>query len=95
MTEFETVKEFGAFALAAVATWLSLRKSSDDRIDERIKAVVNPDSLTTTLDRIDNNVTTLDKKLDALSLDVARMQGREEARQALPAQLADSAKLHP
>lgn len=65
--------------LAAGATFIGIKKASDDRVDERASAVVRK-----VLDDPNGALARLEEKLDRVAEDVAHMKGRTEAAGGAP-----------
>jgi hypothetical protein len=84
MDALDMIKDWGGWlfgGLAAIVTW---RKSGDDRIDDRIKAVAQPKALSEAVARIEDKVDSLHDGMSEIRERVARIEGRDEAYMRLP-----------
>lgn len=77
MDPLEFVKEWGGWMLGGVATWISVRKLGDGRIDERIRLAINPDALYDTLRRMEGKLDTHGDKLDDVGQRIAKLEGAQ------------------
>ena len=85
MDPLQIIKEWGGWLFGGVATWISLRKNSDEYIDERIDGKVEPltaliGTVNSTLVRIEGKQDRQGEQLLDVSERLARLEGRDDIR---------------
>lgn len=92
MDPLDMIKDWGGWMFAGVASLVAWRKASDERIDQRIEAVVQPKSLVETVGRIEDKVDSLHDGMSEIRERVARIEGRDDVFMRLPSPTANRRK---